>query len=93
LLAKNEYFTSRGDVSPIEIPFKASGEGCSIKLWYWMSTTYYASLKISTRVAIGEMWNDIFITASSTSAWAKIEAEIPVGVDFQVETFMKRNLK
>lgn len=85
-LVQNDKST-RGQIIPIEIPFKSSSNGCAIKLWYWMSNSYYANLKISTRTSIGELWNDLAITSTSTNSWAKLEAEIPVGVDFQVQTF------
>jgi hypothetical protein len=84
LLVKSDAKDRSVEAASIEIPFKVSQTGCQVKLWYWMSNSYFGSLKISTRSSIGQLWTDIIALTSSTSTWTKIETDIPEGVDFQL---------
>jgi hypothetical protein len=82
-----------GDISVIEIPISQSEVGCTLRLWYWLSNSFYAQFGVYTRKSIGEPWDNIYSTINPTSGWVRIDVEIPEMKNFQVTIRIKRSFK
>lgn len=84
MLFKRDESSKVGDRASIQVPVKSSKAGCTLRLWYWLSNSFYAELGVFYRETIGERWTNIYETVNPTLKWTRIDIKLPELENFQV---------